>query len=356
MNLDDAHCTNDVLGHAYEYLIKKFADLTNKKAGEFYTPRPVVSLMVRILDPKPGETVYDPACGTGGMLIESRKHIDDDNSCLGRIFGQEKNLTTSAIARMNLYLHGADDFYIYRGDTLRNPAFLSHDQLHTFDCLLSNPPFSLENWGEEVWTNDRYGRDFLGVPPASSGDFAWIEHMVKSMKPKAGRIAVVLPQGVLFRASKEEKMRKILLKMDMMETVIGLGPNLFYGTGLSACILILRASKPASRKHKILFLDASTIYKKGRAQNELLDEHINQIYELATDYTEVQGYCRLVSIEEIIGNDYNLNIPRYVEPVVEEETITLDEALTNLKQSYEEAYQAENHLKELLKKEGLLNG
>lgn len=356
LNLDDAHCTNDVLGHAYEYLIKKFADLTNKKAGEFYTPRPIVSLMVRILDPKPGETVYDPACGTGGMLIESRKHIDDDNSCLGKIFGQEKNLTTSAIARMNLYLHGADDFYIYRGDTLRNPAFLSRDQLRIFDCVLSNPPFSLKNWGEEVWTSDRYGRDFLGVPPASSGDFAWIEHMVKSMKPKTGRIAVVLPQGVLFRAAKEKKMRRALLKIDLLDTVIGLGPNLFYGTGLSACILILRASKPAARKHKIFFLDASTIYKKGRAQNELLDEHVDHIYELATDYKDVQGYCRLVSTEEIIGNDYNLNIPRYVEPVVEEETITLDEALVNLKQSYEEAYQAENHLKELLKKEGLLNG
>lgn len=356
LNLDDAHCTNDVLGHAYEYLIKKFADLTNKKAGEFYTPRPIVSLMVRILDPKPGETVYDPACGTGGMLIESRKYIDDDNSCLGKIFGQEKNLTTSAIARMNLYLHGADDFYIFRGDTLRNPAFLSRDQLRTFDCVLSNPPFSLENWGEEVWTSDRYGRDFLGVPPASSGDFAWIEHMVKSMKPKTGRIAVVLPQGVLFRAAKEEKMRKALLKMDLLDTVIGLGPNLFYGTGLSACILVLRASKPSARKHKIFFLDASAIYKKGRAQNELLDEHVDQIYELVTEYKDVQGFCRLVTAEEIISNDYNLNIPRYVEPVVEEETITLDEALTNLQQCYEEAYQAENHLKELLIKEGLLNG
>jgi len=250
LNLDDAHCAVDVLGHAYEYLIKKFADITNKKAGEFYTPWPVVSLLVRILDPIPGDTIYDPACGTGGMLIESRNHIQDksdENACLGKIFGQEKNLTTSAIVRMNLYLHGAEDFYIYRGDTLRSPAFISHDKLRTFDCVISNPPFSLENWGDDIWSGDRFGRDFWGIPPTSSGDFAWIEHMIKSMKPKTGRMAVVLPQGVLFRAAKEGKMRHMLIESDLLDTIIGLGPNLFYGTGLSACVLILRMQKPAKK-------------------------------------------------------------------------------------------------------------
>ena len=352
--LDESHCVDDVMGKAYEYLIKKFADLTNKKAGEFYTPRPVVTLMVRIVDPKPGETVYDPACGTGGILIESRNHIGDDKLTLGKLYGQEKNLSTSAIARMNLFLHGAEDFHIYRGDTLRNPAFLSHDSLQTFDCVVSNPPFSLENWGDEIWASDRYGRNFLGIPPAKTGDFAWIQHMIKSMKPKKGRMAVVLPQGVLFRAAKEGEIRKKLLEMDLLDTVIGLGPNLFYGTGLSACVLILRQDKPANRKKKVMFVDASKTYKAGRAQNELLDEHVDQIYTWATEYRDIEGVCRLVSLDEIRKNDYNLNIPRYIEPIVEEESITIDEAIANLKQSMADAYEAEENLKNLLRKEGLM--
>ena len=177
----------DVLGQSYEYLIKKFADLTNKKAGEFYTPRPIVRLMVNILDPKEGESIYDPACGTGGMLMEAIHHVreshGDDRTLWGKLFGQEKNLTTSAIARMNLFLHGAADFQIVRGDTLRQPAFFSGDNLATFDCVIANPPFSLEKWGDEVWTSDPYGRNFAGMPPAKSGDYAWVQHMIKSMAP-----------------------------------------------------------------------------------------------------------------------------------------------------------------------------
>lgn len=356
LNLDDAHCTNDVLGHAYEYLIKKFADLTNKKAGEFYTPRPVIKLLVRILDPRPGETVYDPACGTGGMLIEARNHIHDDSACLSRIFGQEKNLTTSAIARMNLYLHGAEDFSILRGDTLRRPAFISKDNLRTFDCIISNPPFSLENWGHDIWENDQYGRNFLGVPPATSGDFAWIEHMIKSMKPRTGRIAVVLPQGVLFRAGREDKIRRQLVGVDILDTIIGLGPNLFYGAGLSACIMIFRAYKPLSKRNKVLFVDASSIYKKGRAQNELLDQHVDRIYNLVADYNDVAGLARVVAMEEILANDCNLNISRYVEPIYKKIDISLLDALNNLRASMEAAYSAEQELEILMKKEGLLNG
>lgn len=356
LNLDDAHCTNDVIGHAYEYLIKKFADLTNKKAGEFYTPRQIVKLLVRIIDPKPGETVYDPACGTGGMLIEARNHINDDFACLRRIFGQEKNLTTSAIARMNLYLHGAEDFNIYRGDTLRKPAFISKDKLRTFDCVISNPPFSLENWGDDIWEKDQFGRDFLGVPPASSGDFAWIEHMVKSMKPRTGRIAVVLPQGVLFRTAKEDKIRRQLLELDILDAVIGLGPNLFYGAGLSACVMIMRAYKPLSKREKVLFVDASSIYKKGRAQNELLDEHVDRIFDLVSEYKDVAGFARVVPMLEILNNGCNLNISRYVDPIHKESSITMQEALDNLKISIKAAYSAEKELKKLMIREGLLSG
>ena len=193
----------DVLGQSYEYLIKKFADATNKKAGEFYTPRSVVRLMVHILDPREGETIYDPACGTGGMLIEAIHHVREAGGNIrtlwGKLFGQEKNLTTSAIARMNLFLHGVEDFQVVRGDTLRQPAFLTGDSLATFDCVIANPPFSLEKWGDEVWSSDPYGRNFAGMPPAKSGDYAWVQHMIKSMAPKSGRMAVVLPHGALFR-------------------------------------------------------------------------------------------------------------------------------------------------------------
>jgi type I restriction enzyme M protein len=348
----------DVLGQSYEYLIKKFADLTNKKAGEFYTPRSVVRLMVNILDPHQGETIYDPACGTGGMLLEAIHHVrerhEDARTLWGKLFGQEKNLTTSAIARMNLFLHGAADFQIVRGDTLRNPAFFLGDSLATFDCVIANPPFSLEKWGEEVWTSDPYGRNFAGMPPGKSGDYAWVQHMVKSMAPKTGRMAVVLPHGALFRMGKEGAIRKKILGMDLLEAVIGVGPNLFYGTGLAACILVFRQRKAKERRNKVLILDASREFKTGRAQNELLPEHVERIYGWYRDYKDVEGVARVVTLDEIAANDHNLNIPRYVEPKVEQETLSVDEAMRKLKESADSAFAAEEKLIALLKREGLI--
>lgn len=358
LDLGNEHCKADILGQAYEYLIKKFADLTNKKAGEFYTPRAVVALMIRILAPQAGDAIYDPACGTGGMLLEAlhyvKEHGGDENLMLGKLYGQEKNLTTSSIARMNLFLHGAEDFHIERGDTLRQPAFYSGDSLAVFDCVIANPPFSLEKWGDEVWINDPYGRNFAGLPPAKSGDFAWVQHMIKSMAPKTGRMAVVLPHGVLFRMSREGEIRKKLLEMDILDAVIGLGPNLFYGTGLAACILVLRETKPKPHKQKVLFIDASREFKSGRAQNELLPAHVATIHQWYENYRDVGGVCRVVSLDEIRENDYNLNIPRYIEPVIEEETMTVDQAIANLKESLEAAYAAEDRLRALLKREGLM--
>lgn len=358
LNLSNKNCKADILGQAYEYLIKKFADLTNKKAGEFYTPRSVVALIVRILAPKAGETIYDPACGTGGMLLEALHHVKEhdgnENLMLGKLFGQEKNLTTSSIARMNLFLHGAEDFHIERGDTLRQPAFYSGDSLATFDCVIANPPFSLEKWGDDIWTNDPYGRNFAGLPPAKTGDFAWVQHMIKSMATKTGRMAVVLPHGVLFRMSKEGKIRRKLLEMDLLEAVIGLGQNIFYGTGLAPCVLVLRDIKPREHRNRVLFIDASKKFKTGRAQNELLLEHIDNIHKWYQDYKVIEGISRVVTLDEIRENDFNLNIPRYVEPIIEEELITIDQAISNLKSSLEAAYAAEDHLKELLVQEGLL--
>jgi type I restriction enzyme M protein len=358
INLGNQAAQADILGQSYEYLIKKFADLTNKKAGEFYTPRSVVKLMVNILDPRQAESIYDPACGTGGMLLEAIHHVrerkEDDRTLWGKLFGQEKNLTTSAIARMNLFLHGAADFQIIRGDTLRQPAFFSGDNLATFDCVIANPPFSLEKWGEEVWASDPYGRNFAGMPPGKTGDYAWVQHMIKSMAPVTGRMAVVLPHGALFRMGKEGAIREKILGMDLLDAVIGLGPNLFYGTGLAACILVLRQRKKRDRKGKVLILDASREFKTGRAQNELLPEHVERIYGWYRDYKDVKGVARVVTLDDIAANDYNLNIPRYVEPKVDEEVLTVGEAQQRLKDSAEAAFAAEDKLITILKREGLL--
>ena len=358
INLDNAAAQADILGQAYEYLIKKFADATNKKAGEFYTPRSVVRLMVNILDPREGDSIYDPACGTGGMLLEAIHHVrenhGDDRTLWGKLFAQEKNLTTSAIARMNLFLHGAADFQVVRGDTLRQPAFFAGDNLATFDCVIANPPFSLEKWGDEVWSSDPYGRNFAGMPPARTGDYAWVQHMIKSMAPATGRMAVVLPHGALFRMGAEGKIRRKILGMDLLEAVIGLGPNLFYGTGLAACILVFRRRKAKDRKNKVLILDASREFKTGRAQNELLPEHVERIYGWYRDYKDVDGVARVVALDEIAANDNNLNIPRYVEPKNDQEALTVEEAIKRLKESAEAAFAAEERLIAILKREGLL--
>ncbi len=358
INLGNQAAQADILGQSYEYLIKKFADATNKKAGEFYTPRPVVRLMVNMLDPKEGESIYDPTCGTGGMLLEAVHHVKenhgDDRTLWGKLFGQEKNLTTSAIARMNLFLHGASDFQIVRGDTLRNPAFFAGDNLATFDCVIANPPFSLEKWGEEVWTSDPFGRNVAGMPPGKSGDYAWVQHMIKSMAPKTGRMAVVLPHGALFRMGKEGEIREKILGMDLLEAVIGLGPNLFYGTGLAACILIFRQRKKPDRKRKVLIVDASKEFKTGRAQNELLPEHVERIYQWYRKYQDVSGIARVVTLEEIAGNDHNLNIPRYVEPKNDQVVLTVDAALKQLQMSATAAFSAEDKLIAILQKEELL--
>ncbi len=358
ISLGNQSAQTDILGQSYEYLIKKFADLTNKKAGEFYTPRSVVRLMVKILDPREGESIYDPACGTGGMLLEAIHHVreshGDDRTLWGKLFAQEKNLTTSAIARMNLFLHSASDFQVVRGDTLRHPAFFSGDNLATFDCVIANPPFSLEKWGDEVWASDPYGRNFAGMPPAKSGDFAWIQHMIKSMAPGTGRMAVVLPHGALFRMGREGEIRHKILQMDLLEAVIGLGPNLFYGTGLAACILVFRQRKIKDRKKKVLILDASREFKTGRAQNELTPEHVEHILGWYRDYENREGIARVVSLDDIAANDHDLNIPRYVESKVEKEALTVDEAMNQLRLSAEAAFAAEGRLISILKREGIL--
>ena len=349
-NLSNSMVDPDMLGQAYEYLIKHFADLTNKKAGEFYTPRSVVHLLGLILDPHEGETIYDPACGTGGMLLECVGHLklnNEDYRTL-KLFGQEKNLTSSSIARMNMFLHGIEDFSIMRGDTLRNPAFFEADGLKTFDCVIANPPFSLQDWGEENWVNDPYGRNIAGVPPKSNGDMAWVQHMIKSMN-STGRMTVVLPHGALFRKNAEGKIRKALIEQDLLEAVIGLGANIFYGTQLAACVLIFRQNKEASKKKKVLFIDGSDQVRVGRAQNYLEESHVQQIFDWYSSFENIENYVKVVSLKEIAENDYNLNIPLYVEKIIEDNLPSVEEALSDLKSAWEESQKAEEKFKSILK-------
>lgn len=303
----------DLMGDAYEILLKKFADDSKAQAGEFYTPRSVVQLLIRILDPKPGESVYDPACGSGGMLIEAVHHMNHSNLCCGKIFGQEKNVTNAAIAKMNLFLHGAADFNIMQGDTLREPKILAGGELAKFDCVIANPPFSLEKWGSVEWSSDKFGRNIWGTPSDSCGDYAWIQHMIKSMGPGNSRMAVVMPQGILFRGNEEGNIRKKLVESDKVEAVVTLGDKLFYGTGLSPCFLIIRNLKPVEHSARILMIDATKILTQKRAQNILSQEDVDRIFQLYTDYKDVEDYAKVVTLEDVKAKEYNLSPNRYVD-------------------------------------------
>ncbi|MCB9342841.1 MAG: SAM-dependent DNA methyltransferase [Lewinellaceae bacterium] len=349
--LSNSTVDSDLLGQSYEYLIKHFADLTNKKAGEFYTPRSVVHLLGLILDPHEGETIYDPACGTGGMLLECVDHLKDNKEDYRtlKLFGQEKNLTSSSIARMNMFLHGIEDFQIVRGDTLRNPAFFEADGLKTFDCVIANPPFSLKEWGAENWANDPYGRNIAGVPPQGNGDMAWVQHMIKSMN-STGRMTVVLPHGALFRKGAEGKIREALLKQDLLEAVIGLGPNIFYGTQLAACIMVFRQNKEAAKKSKVLFIDASEQVRVGRAQNYLEPAHVQQIYDWYKNFSDVENYVKVATLDDLKENDYNLNIPLYVEKIIEDNLPSVEEALVDLKAAWDASLQAEEKFRTILER------
>jgi len=360
LNLGNKRVTSDLMGDAYEYLIKQFADATKNKAGEFYTPRSIVRLMVDILDPTEGETVYDPACGTGGMLLGTVAHVrdrgGDPRTFFGKLYGQEKNITTASAARMNLLMHGVEDFSIEQGDTLRTPVFKDSDTggIAQFDVVIANPPFSLEQWGKEVWENDPWGRVFAGVPTDKSGDFAWVQHMVSSMAEPHGRMAVVLPQGALFRGGVEGKIRKTLLEKDYVEGVIGLAPNLFYGTGLAACILVLRREKSQERANQVLIVDAASHFRKGRAQNFVEGEHAAEILSWYQNFEAVEDHARVVSLEEIKQEDWTLNISRYVLPPIGKDIPPLDEAIASFKDSLAKCREAEEHLRQVMVEGGWL--
>lgn len=313
ITLSIANCPEDELGQGYEYLIKKFADDSGHTAQEFYTNRTVVHLMTEILQPKPGESIYDPTCGSAGMLISSIAHLKQHGEEWRNVhaYGQEINQLSSAIGRMNLFLHGVEDFEIANDDTLRHPAFLEAGKLRTFDMVLANPPYSIKQWDREAFASDPYGRNFLGTPPQGRADYAFIQHILKSMDPRSGRCAILLPHGVLFR-NEESEMRERLVRSDLIEAVIGLGPNLFFNSPMEACILICRSVKAPERRGRILFVDASSEVTRKNAQSYLEDAHIERIVGAYHSDESNDDFSAYATIDEIADNAFSLSIPLYV--------------------------------------------
>ena len=312
-NLNIKNVPNDELGNAYEFLIKKFADDSGHTAAEFYTNRTVVRLMTLIADPKEGESVYDPTCGSGGLLLNCAMMLKDQGKEYRtlRLYGQEINLITSGIARMNMLLHGFEEFNIVRGNTLSNPLFMKYDQLQQFDIVLANPPYSIKSWDQAAFTNDPYGRNIWGTPPQGCADYAFQQHIMKSLKPDTGRCVVLWPHGILFRDA-EREMRRKMIENDCVDCVIGLGPNLFYNSPMEACLLICRMQKPANRRGKILFINAVDEVKRDKTISTLEPQHIDKIFKAYKEYKDIAGFAKVVSNKQILENGATLNISQYV--------------------------------------------
>ena len=304
----------DLLGSAYGYLIKMFADSAGKKGGEFYTPNEVVRLLVALIKPSAGMKVYDPTVGSGGMLIQSRNYLMDQGQDLSDIalYGQENNRSTWAICKLNMFLHGVMNARIEHGDTLGEPQHIQDGELMVFDRVIANPPFSLKKWGKELADNDPYGRYPYGTPPKDAGDLAFVQHMIASLRSD-GVMGVVVPHGVLFRGSSEKEIRQGILEDDLLEAVIGLPSSLFYGTGIPAALLIINKQKPEQRKGKVLFINSELEYEEGKNQNRLRDQDIEKVVQTFDDYQDEKRYAKVVDLEEIEENDYNLNIRRYAD-------------------------------------------
>ncbi len=311
-NLSLESCPADEMGQAYEYLVGKFADDAGNTAQEFYTNRTVVTLMAEILQPKPDESIYDPTCGSGGMLIKCLNYLRDKGQPWQgvKVFGQEINALTASIARMNLYLNGVEDFSIVREDTLAHPAFVDGSRLRKFDIVLANPPYSIKQWNRDAFAHDYWGRNMFGTPPQGRADYAFIQHIIASMGEKTGRCAILLPHGVLFR-DEESDIRKSLVESDLVDCVIGLGPNLFYNSPMEACIIICNRNKPVERKGKILMINAVSDVTRRNGESFLTDQHIAKIANCYRQSAEKDGFSRLVSIDELSDKNYNLNISLY---------------------------------------------
>jgi type I restriction enzyme M protein len=352
-----------MLGDAYEYLIAQFADDAGKKGGEFYTPHQIVELLVEILQPQEGQSIYDPACGSGGILVTAAQYIKKQGQDAQKVFlyGQESVYATFILAKMNMILHGFNDAKVERGDTFMEPKHLVNGGLMKFDNIMANPPWNLDDWMHSTQTvngkkkkteiEDPFNRLVYGRPPASTADWAWIQHMYASLTPN-GRIGVVMDNGVLFRGSSEAKVRQAFLELDVVDAVIGLPGNLFANTGSPGCILIIDKNKPANRKGKVLFVDASNDYLEGKAQNHLRDEDITKTLGTYTDYSTIDRYCSVCDLEEIKENDYNLNISRYVDTTEPEVPVIIEEVMQELKGLEAQREETNSKLSDYLKELG----
>ena len=311
--LNIANVPDDQLGDAYEYLIKQFADDSGHTAAEFYTNRTVVRLMTLIMNPKPGESVYDPTCGSGGLLLNCALQLKDaglEYRTL-KLFGQEINLITSAIARMNMFMHGIEEFQIVRGDTLSEPKLLENDTLKTFNVILANPPYSIKAWDRTAFENDPWGRNLWGTPPQGCADYAFQQHIQKSLDPKNGRCAILWPHGILFR-DQEREIRRKMVEADLVEAVIALGKNLFYNSSMESCILVCRTNKPKSRKNKVLFVNAFDDIRHEKTVSFLDEEHIQKVLEAFNGFKDKDGFAAVVAKEDVLKGDASLLVTKYL--------------------------------------------
>jgi type I restriction enzyme M protein len=341
---------HDQLGDGYEYLIKKFADDSGHTAAEFYTNRTVVKLMTLIMNPQPGESVYDPTCGSGGLLLNCALHLKDEDKEYRslKLYGQEINLITSAIARVNMFLHGIEEFSIVRGDTLADPTFVENDELKKFNVILANPPYSIKSWDQKGFENDPYGRNTWGTPPQSCADYAFQQHIQKSLHLENGRSVTLWPHGILFRDA-EAKMRRKMIEEDLVECVIGLGPNLFYNSPMESCLLITKTNKSVEKKGKILIINAVKEVKQEKNIAFLEVKHINKIFNSFKEFNNIDGFSKLVSIEEVLENKGSLNIAQYVSNVdVGNEQVSIDKALSDWINQSEELKNSMNDLFQIL--------
>ena len=336
-NFGDNYISSDLLGDAYEYLIEQFAADAGKKGGEFYTPREVERVIINILKPHEKDHIYDMAVGSGGFLLEAYHHLKDEagekKARSLYLYGQEINLGTYAIAKINMFLHGLDSADIQRGDTLADPKFLNPDgSLQTFDICVANPPYSISEWEYEIFKHDKYGRvSGYEMPPTKKADYAFVLHMVKSMNEN-GRAGIVLPHGVLFRGGAEGRIRENLIKNDLIEAIIALPAKLFYGTGIPAAIVIFNKNKPENHKNKIIIIDAEQDYEEGKNQNRLRKKDIDKMVSVFEGYQNIEKYARVVDLKELEENEFNLNVRRYVENGEDEEIIDVKTVWNEVKE------------------------
>ncbi|MFC2110878.1 N-6 DNA methylase [Bacteroidota bacterium] len=347
--LNLANVPDDQLGNAYEYLIKEFADDSGHTAAEFYTNRTVVKLMTMIMDPQPGESVYDPTCGSGGLLLNCALHLKEEGKEYRtlKLYGQEINMITSAIARMNMFMHGIEEFSIVRGDTLANPAFLENDELKKFNVILANPPYSIKAWDRRSFETDPYGRNIWGTPSQGCADYAFQQHIQKSLDEKNGRSVVLWPYGVLFRDS-EMLMRKKMIEADLVECVIALGKNLFYNSIMESCLLITNNNKIDERKGKVLFIDARSELKREKTISYLLPENITKIHQAFCDYKITEGFTNIATIDDILNKESSLNIPLYIKSINGEQILKPQIAYNQWENASKQLKESINQLFEIL--------